>query len=151
MSVTTQVEAFSGDTIKTYLDGANLRYLVDSTGDYLVRFTQADDRPCEVDAWFISEGPDRQIFNLQIRTNIKFGQDKLGDALLACNEWQKIKRWPKAYVVVDEATPTSQIVLEFQIPLEKGIHQELFNDVAEWMLVTSLEFWKWAHAERQIY
>jgi hypothetical protein len=146
-----QVEPFSGNMIKAYLDQAEVRYLVDSAGDYLVRFTPAEDRPCEADVWFLAEGTERTIFNLSLRTNVRFAQDKLGDALLACNEWHKIKRWPKAYVIVDEATTSSQIVVEFQVSLEKGIHQELFNDISEWMLVTGLEFWKWAHAERKIY
>jgi Putative bacterial sensory transduction regulator len=145
------VEPFTGSMTKTYLDGVNLQYLVDSAGDYLVRFTPADDRPCEVEVWLLAEGTERNILNVQTRTSVRFAQDKLGDALLACNEWQKIKRWPKAYVLVDEATATSRIILEFQIPLEKGIHQELFSDVTGWMITTSLEFWKWAHIERQIY
>jgi hypothetical protein len=73
-----------------------------------------------------------------------------------CNQWNDSARWPRAYLEMppqneeeekkDERGPASGLLaMDFQLPLSKGIHQSLFNDLVQDAISTGWGFWAMAH------
>lgn len=46
-----------------------------------------------------------------------------------------------------DAGMTAEIVADWHIDLKEGVHQELFNDLTDRVLVDAFGFWRWAHQE----
>ena len=144
-----EILTFDHAMIETYLQAREYRYLRDQEGDYRVEFSYNEDRDCALKIWLIVSGTRRQIYHVWIWAEKRIRRDDWDRALRLCNTWNKENRWPKAYLHVnDPATDaTGEIRLEENIDLEKGIHQELFDDWTDTAIATASNFWKWIHQE----
>ncbi len=144
------VQKFDRSMIERYLKSRNLKYLVDSDGDYRVEFAYDESVGCGLKVLLIAAGPRHQIYQIVVLSDKRIPQKDWARAVMACNTWNKEKRWPKAYLYVADPSKDTvgMIMLEGQIDLEKGIHQELFNDFTDTIIATATSFWKWAHTEQ---
>lgn len=143
------VQTFTQSMIKTYLDGKNLRYLVDNDGDFLVRFSRDEDTGCELSIYFIAAGQKKEIFAIRIDSDREIPKSNWAQVMLLCNEWNREKRWPKVYLNNKDAN-TARIVCEEHIDLQTGVHQELLNDYADTAVASAFQFWVWLHKEHNI-
>ncbi len=135
---------FGHDTVKTFLDAQGLRYLRDSDGDFCVTFAP-DDQDGEFRVWLIASGPQRDIYMIRMHTTRRFARDEWAECLALANSWNEERRWPKAYFHLNDAANDSrgEIILENQISLEAGIHQELFDAYTIATLAAGFAFWRW--------
>jgi hypothetical protein len=143
------IEPFDQAMIERYLKTSGVRYLRDNEGDFLIRFSYDDDVGGELTVYLIASGKSKQIYVVRVSCSRPIDKSDWGRAVTLCNTWHREMRWPKAYLrVKDPATDTAgSIVLEEQIDLEKGIHQELFDDFTNTIIAASNQFWEWAHRE----
>jgi hypothetical protein len=146
------VRKFDQDMIKKYLKAFNLKYLIDSDGDFLVQFSYTDEWGTALKVYLILAGTQKDVYAIKVYSDTRIPKKDWSRALDLCNTWNKEKRWPKACLHVDNpATDTSgMIVVEQHIDLEKGIHQELFNDYTSTILMGAFQFWEWAHKEKNL-
>lgn len=140
------VQKFDRSMVQRFLQTSGLKYLVDSDGDFVAEFGYDPALDCELSFWFIVGGPDHDIYRVAAKSNKRISQSDWARAVMLCNEWNRDRRWPKAYLTIHESgtLPYGDIMLEEQIDLEKGIHQELLDDFSLTVMATANAFWKWA-------
>lgn len=143
------VRQFGSEVIETYLKEKGFRYLVDSDGDYTIAFAYEDDWGCALDVWLLRGGSEREIYGIRVFSDKRIPREDWARVIHMCNTWNRERRWPKASLdIKDSSSLTSKIILEFDIDLEAGIHQELFDDITGTMIAAGSQFWKWAHLEQ---
>jgi hypothetical protein len=140
------VERFSHAMVEKYLRNAGLNFLRDSDGDFLVQFAYDDDIGCKLSCYLLLEGAAKEIYCVRVIADKRISRNVWGQAVMLCNTWNKEKRWPKAFLYVKDAASDQygQVMLEEQIDLEEGIHQELLNDFTFTVISGANTFWEWA-------
>lgn len=143
------IKKFDRRMIKNFLDKAELNYFTDKDGDFTINFAYDEELGCELSFWFIVTGSNDEIYQVLISSDKDIPKSQWARVLMLCNTWNEEMRWPKVYLHIDDIDndTTGNILLEEQIDLEQGIHQELLNDYTETILSTSFQFWKWMHEE----
>lgn len=144
------VSIFNDNMIESYFKSKETEFLKDSAGDYCVRLGRDDDWGCGLDIWLIKGGKNKGILTVAVYADKEIAKQNWGKYIMLCNTYNKERRWPKAYLQIDdENTSTNgKLILEEHIDLEKGIHQELFNDYVDTVLSAAFGFWKWLHKEK---
>jgi hypothetical protein len=112
-----QLQVLTNDLITDTLTGMELKYFLDSDGD--VGATWDD-----FIAYFFRMGEQHEILNSRVVIHRKF---PVGDVLRLqtfCNDWNREKLWPKAYVRVaeEDGHPVeAQVIGEVVTDLEFGV------------------------------
>lgn len=145
-----QVQPFNRSMIEKCLRSTSWRFLTDSEGDFVVEFRYDEETGVELEIFFEAEGSKGQIYVIRGHADKRIPKNDWNKALMVCNTWNKEKRWPKAYLYVrDPSTDTTgTIMLEENLDLETGIHQELLNDITLTAVAGMFGFWEWAHREQ---
>jgi len=137
--------------VERFLKGKDVKYLVDSDGDFQVRFGYDDDWGCGLDIWLTIQGQDADVYTIRAHADRRVPRDQWGQAIMMCNTWNCEKRWPKAYLHVGDAESdsTGEIILEEQLDTgDAGIHQELLDHLTLTIIAGCHLFWTWAHQEQ---
>jgi hypothetical protein len=144
------VKPFDRSMIEQFLRKTGWRFLVDSDGDFEVRFHYDEDTGCELNMYFLVEGKNQQIYTIRVGSDKRFPKTKWGQAVMVCNTWNKEKRWPKAYFYVrnPEEDTVGIIQLEYCFDFEQCVHQELFEDMTATIVSAANMFWEWAYKEQ---
>lgn len=140
-----RVEPFTRSMIERYLRAMDLKFLTDPDGDFHALFGtgESDDGP--IMAMWSAESADEDVYRISLVSKRVFDRTQWPAALVRCNEWNRTRRWPKAYLDADlsVASGEAHIVLEGQLDLEEGIHQELFADFTGSVILGGFRFWEW--------
>ncbi len=145
------VQQFTRSMVERFLRSRNYRYLTDNDGDFVVHFAYDSDADCKITFYFIASGQNKTIFSINARSDKPIPKAEWGRIVMLCNTWNKEKRWPKAYLSVEDASSTrGEIVLGESIDLDTGIHQELLDDYTLTMIIGTTLFWEWLHKEHGI-
>ncbi|NJP05672.1 MAG: YbjN domain-containing protein [Chloroflexaceae bacterium] len=146
------VEPFSLAMVERYIQKRGWKFLRDQDGDYRVDFAYSDERGCSLSLWMIAEGAESEIYTVRVYSDKRIPRDDWMHVIRLCNEWNRDRRWPKAYLHApsDEEMLTAPVHLEYQIDLETGIHQELLEHLTESILSSSHAFWMWMAEEHDI-
>lgn len=122
-----QLSPLTNDLITDALAALELRYFTDSDGDVGANWESFV-------AYFFRMGERREILNSRIIVRRKFPVEDVLRLQTFCNDWNRDKLWPKAYVrVADEAGRPSyaQVSGEVITDLEYGVTplqlQQLLN------------------------
>jgi hypothetical protein len=144
------VKQFDRSMIEEFLKSTGLRYLRDSDGDFIVQFGFDVDRGNEMSVMLMASGNMGQIYSIYTESTTIIQPGDVDRAIRMCNTWNTEKRWPKAYLRLrqDAGRSYGRIILEGQLDVEKGIHQELLDDFTGTIIATSNAFWEWAHREQ---
>lgn len=138
------VQTFTKSMIERYLRACNMKFMIDGDGDYKVEFAYDQEMGCELTIYLMTGGSKKDVYGVLALSDKRYSKDAWVKATLLCNQWNKEKRWPKAYLYYNDLNdPYATIRLEQHIDLETGIHQELFDDFTGTMLVGASAFWKW--------
>lgn len=139
------IRPFDRDMIKDHLDRAELVATIDEDGDYRVDFQAAQEGAPELSFWLSAEGTNEDIFVIRCVTNLAVDKTLWPQAVMACNQWNTEKRYPKAYLWVgnDPESLFGQIRLEAQFPVGAGVIQPLIDDWIATVFGTSFGFWDW--------
>lgn len=141
------VEKLSKQMLENYLREKELRFLMDQDGDFKVVFGEDEDWGCELEMWLIISGSKKEILNVQVKSDKHYDRGDCPRAIMACNQWNATKLYPKAFVHMLEDGSSGILMCEGIIDLEQGIHQELLNDFITSQISGSFAFWKWVHQE----
>ncbi|MUG96850.1 hypothetical protein F7734_32720 [Scytonema sp. UIC 10036] len=142
------VQTFDRNMIKNYLDSKqSWKYLQDQNGNFVVEFARDEDTGCELSLWMTVEGENKSIYAVRVYSDKRISKKDWGRAMKLCNEWNAHKRWGKAFLHINnpDTDTTAQILVEEEIDLETGIHQELLNDFTNTVFVSANNFWTEAH------
>ena len=144
------VKNFDRSMIKNYLTRKEYKFLVDSDGDFLIKFAYDPDYACQMSVYLIVTGSKQDVYSVRIMTDKRIPKSDWGKALMLCNTWNKERRWPTAYLKVNDPDrdPIGTIELNYNLDLEQGIHQELLDDFTSIIISTGDAFWTWAHKEQ---
>jgi hypothetical protein len=146
------VEQFDRGMIERYLRTNELKFLRDDDGDYQVDFGYDEETECELSILLAASGSRQSIYTMLVTSSRLVARAEWGRVVAICNEWNELKRWPKAYFHARNLASDSHgaIILEEQIDLSPGIHWELFESWTSLMIGASFQFWVWAHKKRQL-
>lgn len=141
------VQRFNRTMIENCLRANQLRFLRDNDGDFRVEFGYNEKYGCEISFSLSVAGSQNDVYSIIAISDKRIPRHDWAKAVTICNEWNAQKRWPKAYLHVrDVATETyGAILLEQDIDLEPGVHQELLDHFTLTAFATSMSFWEWAH------
>ena len=149
------VRPFTLETIERHLQARDLSYWKTDAPMCLVfmGYDQPSDRSME--AMHCVEGRNGSIYSLHIVGDRRVDADDYGRARELCDRWNARFRWPRAYLDIpakadggEGETPGSGLLtLDYQLMLEKGIHQALFDDLVSGAVGASFDFWKLAKDE----
>jgi hypothetical protein len=143
------VEEFSREMVETYIANRNLSSVADEDGDYRFRFADDEGTGRRLEMWLLFGGPEKKILTVRFVTNKPIDKAVWGTALEICNDWNRDRRWPKAYFIVSGSDDSlGFILLEEDIDFATGVHQELLEDWIETIRLSAFQFWVWAHGER---
>ena len=143
------VQTFSRAMIENYLRKIDLRYLTDRDGDFHVAFSYEADYGGSLTYLIMVEGKSSSILAVRIISDRRIAKSDWGRAVMACNTWNRERRWPKAYLIADAAEDdTGKISLDLDVDLEQGVHQELLDEMLDSVFFGGGFFWKWAHQEQ---
>jgi hypothetical protein len=143
------VQTFSRTMIETCLKSTNLRYLTDRDGDSVLQFGHADHWGCDLDLYITAAGQNGDVLSMFAMPGHRVPLERMGDALMACNEWNVDRRYPKAALRTGNAEDGSgRFFLQLAFDLEKGIHQELLNDTVAVFIMAVDQFCRWLHDEK---
>ena len=128
-----EIEKFSHEMLIAYCKQRELSYLRDEEGDLRISFQGG---PI---IWLIAAGQDSNIASVQTHFDgLSIPPELYGDAIVACNDWNRDRRVPRAFLRVRE--DHGEIILDNHLPASPGIHQELLGDYLDWNISGSLEF-----------
>src|SRR5947209_4714601 len=132
-----------------YLDGRQLAYRRDSSGDFQVDFAHDDELGCATTFLFMAVGQNDEIFGIEARSNRRFSEDAWDWAMFLVNEWNKRMRYPKAYFMLSDRdqSRTGEIRLEQYLDLERAIHQDLFDSIVFTTMGAATRFWSWVNEQ----
>jgi hypothetical protein len=91
---TQEVVPFTRDLVKEFLEEADLKYLVDRDGDFVVFFDTP--YPQRLLVQFILGGSKKEILQIAIRVDPSPPMEET-EALKLVNSWNLRKRWPRAF------------------------------------------------------
>lgn len=145
-----EVKPFNREMIESFLKSNELTYDTDQDGDISFGFSEDEKTGCALRVWLMVSGENKDVYDIRIYTDRKIAKEDWSMAMMACNEWNDDKRWPKAYFHVSDPVTDAEgrVVCEGDIDLEAGIHQELFDDFTLTIITRAQAFWEWMHTEK---
>jgi hypothetical protein len=140
------VETFSRPMIEKFLKSWGLPYKADDDGDFILAVPNTDDMGCDLVMFITATGRQSDVCSMTALPTFSLPAARLTDALLACNEWNLEKRWPKAALKIGSSRDDGgTFMLEMSLDLEKGIHQELLSYTLGVFVSSAVAFCKWGH------
>lgn len=144
-----EVEPFHRGMVEAWAKSLGIIYATDDDGDILMMFEAHAQRPFAVTFMFVSQFEPSVVYGLRSSSEYDVPPERWGDATLLCNSWNRIQRFPKAYLETsEEHGGAAWIRLEYDVPLNSGAHQQLVDDVSNTMLGGTFAFWEWALHEQ---
>jgi len=130
------VAPVSRERIRAVLDKRSVRHKIDKDGDLVVSMSADEDVPYDVAVFLSIEN--EYIFAVRAIPSAEIAQDKQSDAILFANKWNKVKRWPKAFL----HDGYNRVVGELHHDLEQGVHDELLEDMVRMSISASWAMFK---------
>lgn len=133
----------SDERITASLRRLNIRYLVDEAGALLAMWERHV-------VQIRREGPAGEILVLRARAYATLPADWNDRAFRAANEWNRTRRFLKAYV--GEPTESGAVPLygEIQLPLRPGVPDDLLDEFIDCAAAVSGAYVDWLHGEAAV-
>ncbi len=143
-----EVKKFDREMIRVALKKRELNFLTDQDGDFHVNFSYDDDWGCELKILLMIQGQQQDIFTISVTATKKIPKEDFGRAIMLCNEWNRTRLFPLAFLAYNDNESTGNIFLQYHLDTEKGIHQEFIDYYVVMIMSTAMKFWKWVHQEK---
>jgi hypothetical protein len=144
------VQPFSYSMIEAFLSSRGYRFLRDQDNDFILQFRYDDETDSELTFYLMVQGQRRDIYCILCHSTKRIASEDWARVIMLCNTWNLERRWPKAYLRVNEQQSHGEVILEENLDLEQGIHQELLNDFSATAIAASFAFWKWMHQDNGV-
>lgn len=145
------VQKLSPEMVEAFLASIGWRYLRDKDSNFEVQFSYQEDIECALRFSLLLQGRNRDIYYLRMRSDKYVKRSDWPRYMYLVNRWNSERRWPKAYLEIQDPATSQrgEIILEQQMDLEQGIHQELLDDYTNTIFFGCYEFWKWITEEEK--
>jgi hypothetical protein len=145
-----EVKPFNQEMIQSFLSSNGIDVKADDDGDYSFSFSADDKTGCALRFLLMVSGENKDVYDVRVYADREIAHQDWSRAIMACNEWNDAKRWPKTYfhAANPDSDTVGRVVCEGDIDLEAGIHQELFDDFTLTIITRSQAFWEWMHTEK---
>jgi hypothetical protein len=120
------IQQFGPDMIERCLRDAELRFMIDQSGNYVLDFA-GDDAPPDFRVFVCAEGSSRDVLFIQGSPRDPYPSHARARLEAAAQGWNSSSRWPKAFVT--ESPRGIRIFAENSYPLGAGVHQQLVNEL----------------------
>ena len=142
------VQKFDRTMIEKFMQSHQLRYLVDSDGNYILEIDYTEKMGCAIKNFLSIDGVNKDVYRIISVSDRRIAKGEWGKAVLLCNTWNMERLYQKAYLRIRDNDTFGTIVLENSLDLEQGIHQELLDDFTMITLSGAIVFWEWTHKDR---
>ena len=146
-------ESFSHAMIEAFLEEADLHFLRDQDGDFVVEFGYSEEVGGHPRFLLAVEGDDDEQYCLRADTLRRIPKADWDRLLRLCNEWNSFYKMPKVYLEVDDpnASTTGRVVCEQWLNLETGLSQELLNALTNTFFSACFGFWRWLERQNALH
>lgn len=132
-----ELRPFSVQMFEEYACAREYPYLVDSEGNYLIRFRADDDVPA-LDCWFRSDA-NGDVATIAFYTRDRFGADE-AFVMSTCDAWNRTRRWPTAYSLMYDGA--LEIVLDGHLIACHGVSDEQLTEFIDSYIRGAFCFWE---------
>lgn len=150
---------FTSDTLVRYLRATGRPFWECGPDRYVAPYDYdpTSDRCCQ--AFYSVEGREPDILCVRWVSDRRVPAEQLSLAYLLCNQWNAEWRWPRAFVDIPrvatgtgaDALPVSGVLtLDFQLYLNRRIHQALFDSLLTPVQEATWPFWEMAHRDFEL-
>ncbi|GLZ75851.1 hypothetical protein Afil01_06580 [Actinorhabdospora filicis] len=136
----TTVRRITTERITESLKRLKIRYLTDEHGAVLAMWERHV-------LQIACEGPSNEILVLRARAYATVAPDWAERAYTAVNEWNRTRRFLKAYVGIETESGQFPLYGEVQLPLVPGLHDALLDEVIDCAAAVSGSWVDWLYDE----
>jgi hypothetical protein len=151
---TEAIQPLTTDMIDAFLRADDFNFYTADWGFRLAffRYGTKSDRVVRMTLGVDGQNKDILLFRLACDRRVDPAQFEL--AFRLCNQWQNEYRYPRAILELPdppekveggeaiEWNPSGSLVLDYQLPLPKGISQDGFNELVRRLIANSWDFWR---------
>lgn len=114
---------------RSLLDAMNITHKVDSDGDFVAPLSADED--CRYDVRVIFCVEDTAVQSLAFAAGLEIQDNKISEAMLFCNDWNKSKKGPKSYVDIKNKTFIAECVTWTDVEISDEFIKE--NVIRLWL------------------
>lgn len=122
------------------LDDLDVRYLIEAEGSLLAVWARHA-------MLFTVEGPADEILVIRARAHATVAPERADRAYRTVNDWNRTRRFGKAYVGDPMWGGQLPVYAELQVSLEAGIHGTLLVELLECGAAAAASFVDWLHGD----
>lgn len=142
-----RLDRFVRRAVERALTDTGFTYRTDDDGDYIVEFEYDQIADCILDFAFVVTTQKISTLDLLCHSDKDFTTKNLHALINLCNQWNSMRRWPKAYVIqknnsVDKEV-YGKIVLENSLSIQDEVNYAIILRAIQVFAKTSFEFWEW--------
>lgn len=104
---------------------------------------------CRMMLVVFADGSDHDILRISVYTDRRIARNGWDAAMARCNQWNMEKRWPKAFLYVDEPTVdrTGGIILNYELLLQGDVPPAILDGIISPVFTGAIDFWREAGQE----
>lgn len=136
----TTVRRITTERLTESLKRLSIRYLTDEQGAVLAMWERHV-------LQIACEGPSDEILVLRARAYSTVSADWVDRAYTAVNEWNRTRRFLKAYVGAETESGQFPLYGEVQLPLTPGLHDALLDEIIDCAAAVSGSWVDWLYDE----
>jgi hypothetical protein len=118
-----EVKPINKERIRHILDKLHFQHMVDEDGDFMGKMSADKDVPYDVIWWVILDK--KLVLKLLAESLKEVPVGRSGESLVFCNTWNRDHFLPQVFFHEERNT----IMARISVDLEKGIHDELLEDI----------------------
>jgi hypothetical protein len=144
-------QPFDRAMVANHLDTRKIEYDIDDDGDFRFGLSLNETDEVGMVVFLSAEGPNEDMLAVRSIGMSVIPQEACMQVVLACNQWNGERRYPKAALVIvpiegaPEGTPqqAGQVHLSCYFPLGAGATQPLVDDFISETIGSAMQFWAW--------
>lgn len=117
----------------------NLRYTIDDDGDVHVILSRRKGK--DLDVFVFGATANKGVLSFACFVKRWFPRSKMPELMFHCNEWNKTRRMPKAYVSGPDKDDDFSVGLDYSVFCERGIHRNLIQETVTSFCGGAIQFW----------
>lgn len=142
---------FRPTMIEAHLRQHNLKFYCGDDQSFL--FEMETPHGYDVRVVIACEGSLGQVCAVRVSANAQIPRVGWGRVAFACNEWARMKRWPRAFLDISDATASAsaELCTDGHHDFEHGATQEQVDLFLNQVIAAAIEFFAWAKNEKKLF
>ena len=145
------LQPFSPAMIEAHLRGHDLKFYRGDDHSFL--FEMETPHGYDLRVHLACEGTSRQVCAVRVSAGAEVPRASWGRVAFACNEWARQKRWPRAFLDIEDATASASAELstDGHHDFEHGATQQQVGLFLNQVIAAAIEFFAWAKTEKKLF